>query len=426
MKVKIRVFACVVLYLFVEALSFLFLLSLRKLRHIDYAPGKTTLSVGQKASLNEIITRFRTGRSPLRYFSERSLGGAAGWGPAPIDANSAGMRDNREYEIEPPRGIIRISAFGDSFTYGDEVGLEQSWPKRISSSMPGVEVLNYGVKSYGLDQAYVRYLENPTRYHPSAVLIGYMVEDLVRDVGVFLPFHWQDSPPLGKPRFELRHGRLVLIPNPLSRLEDYERLAQNEAQTMKEIGRHDYYYQNSYHRATLDFSPTLRLAKIFWKTIADRQHPVYKSDGTYNVRSEHYEVTVGVFDAFYRQVLENDALPIVIIFPMATDLDRSRHGKTGRYSPLLEHLRSNGYRFIDTQAALDAYSSRATATGLYAPGGHLSPIGNAVVAEYILSRLSGWNLLNAENLAQAAQTERMRLSLTVAHPPHLNSGPGSH
>jgi len=397
-------------YLFVEGLSYSCLLAIGKLRHIGYNPVMATLSAERKADLIEIVDRAKKGR-----LQHTSLDGPTGWVPGPPDINSAGMRDNREYNADPLPGTIRISAFGGSFVYTDEVPLEKTWIKRIDALTLSTEVLNYGVKSYGLDQAYVRYLEEGLKYHPSMVLIGHTVDDVERDVMVFLPFHWQDARgayALAKPRFEIRDGQLTLLRNPLFSLDDYANLARNDVQVLKELGKHDYYYQNSYQQGGLDFLPSVRLAKVSWKVLATGLHePIFKPDGSYNVRSEAYAVTAGIFDAFYRRVLEDNALPVIVVFPMSTDLNRSQKGKIRRYAPLLEHFRSKGYRFIDVQDALQA--ARVSGGGLFAKGGHYSPLGNQILAEYIVAQLKGWDLMEASKIRQAAQAERGRLATAV-------------
>ena len=60
-------------------------------------------------------------------------------------ANSAGMRDNREYRRVPPPVTIRMSAFGDSFTYGEDVTLGDTWEKQLALLMPSMVSLKYGV-----------------------------------------------------------------------------------------------------------------------------------------------------------------------------------------------------------------------------------------------------------------------------------------
>ena len=65
-------------------------------------------------------------------------------------ANAAGFRADREYSLLPTPGVLRIAAFGDSYTHCDDVGNQDTWERKLSQFMPGVEVLNFGVGGYGL------------------------------------------------------------------------------------------------------------------------------------------------------------------------------------------------------------------------------------------------------------------------------------
>jgi hypothetical protein len=67
--------------------------------------------------------------------------------------NSQGLRALREYSSRPAPGIFRVAAFGDSYVYGTEVPDGECWAARIEELDPGIEVLNYGVGGYGVDQA---------------------------------------------------------------------------------------------------------------------------------------------------------------------------------------------------------------------------------------------------------------------------------
>ena len=408
-----------------EVLSFFCLLSIRKLRHVGYDPNVASLSTVQKARLSQFVTYIRSGGKSSQNATvpdiygriERSMmDGPTGWVTAPPEANLAGMRDNREYNSEPPAGITRILAFGDSSTYGDEVALGDTWAKRVTAAAPSVEVLNYGVRAYGLDQAYLRYLKEGFKYHPSAVIIGYMVGDIERDVVVFrlfctrAPFDFW-----AKPRFQLRDGQLTLLRNPLFTVQDYENLLRNDSQVIKELGQNDYYYQTSYVHGRFDFLPSVRLAKVSWRVLTLRlHHPIYSSDGGYNVKSEAYQVTAGIFDAFYSRVLEDGALPIIVVFDARKELQRIHEGQVPREAPLLEHFRSKGYRFLETRDALETVSGSTTATNrLFSQFGHYSPLGNQIVADYIVAQLKKWDLMDTSKLARAALAERKRLSLEL-------------
>ena len=55
---------------------------------------------------------------------------------------------NVRYAVRQPQ--YRIATVGDSFTFGDEVSFEASWPNRLEQQLGSkTQVLNFGVTGYG-------------------------------------------------------------------------------------------------------------------------------------------------------------------------------------------------------------------------------------------------------------------------------------
>jgi len=107
------------------------------------------------------------------------------WGSAaPLYyANREGIRcskDDYERAADPTlRDTTKyaIACIGDSFTHGDEVLFEQTWPYFLGQQTK-LSVLNLGVGGYGIDQATLRY----TKFAPQAkiVLLGLITGDFER------------------------------------------------------------------------------------------------------------------------------------------------------------------------------------------------------------------------------------------------------
>jgi hypothetical protein len=410
-KLLVRFAFALALYLVVEGLTLAGLQVLRKVRGLTYFPTGSTLAPEARTNLDAFLARGKG--------AQVRMDAVLGWVPQPgSEINAAGMRDDRDYDPQPAPGILRISAFGDSFTYGADVKLGENWAKRISAMKPPIEVLNYGVGAYGLDQAYLRYLQVGADYHPQVVFIGYMTENLARDVNVFRGFYtsFYRNAIFSKPRFRVENGALVLVPNPLATLDDYRRLRDNEEEVLSQLGRNDYHYVGQYRAGPLDFSPSVRFGKMVAARIRTaRQIPIFTADGRYEQRSEAYEVTVRIFDAFYRTVLDDGALPIIVVLPDLNDQQRSREGEPRRYAPLLEYFRSRGYRYIDALGALEPVQQRYTMSEISAvKWGHFSKLGNDIVAQYILESLVKWDLDEAPKANAAAVSERQRFGFNSA------------
>src|SRR5262249_10902575 len=122
-----------------------------------------------------------------------------------------------------PNTFARLCAtsFGDSFTYGDEVADDETWPYFLSVDL-NCEVRNFGYSAYGLDQAVLRYEQE--RPATKVVLLGLYVEMIRRDLAASWVFYagpdaerQKDNLPeyyCEKPYFILRKHRLVQVPLP--------------------------------------------------------------------------------------------------------------------------------------------------------------------------------------------------------------------
>lgn len=312
-------------------------------------------------------------------------------------ANAQGLRADREYTPRPPAGKLRIATFGDSYTHGTDVGNADTWQAALERLDPRLEVLNFGVGAYGLDQAYLRYREDGRRFASQVVLIGLMSENIFRSVSVFRPFYVpRTGAPLGKPRFVLRDGGLALLPNPLRSAADYERLLANPETVIPELGEHDYFYQTRYRPRRGDTLPSLRLAYLLLDLLRDREPLTGREPARfYNARSEAFEVTARLAERFYREVEADGGRPVIVLFPHIAALRQyMRHG-TKQYQPMLERFEKDGLRYIDTLEGFVALQDWKGKRKMWVPGfAHYSPVGNEMVARTLLEFFEAEKILS--------------------------------
>jgi hypothetical protein len=273
-------------------------------------------------------------------------------------ANSKGLRATREYDLRPAPGVVRVAAFGDSFTHASGVPTGFTWEERLEALEPGLEVMNFGIPGSDPGQALLRYRRDGVQYHPAVVLIGFMSENINRMVNTFRPFYFTRSGiPFSKPRFAVARGRLELIENPIRSIDQYRELLKEPARWLPRLGEHDYYYQRNNRRSRGDFLPSVRFLRI----VEDQyfHQPIFTPDGRYNTRSEAYEVTLRVLDRFYREALANGSLPILVIYPQRRDVRLRQRQEPVSYQPLLDELRGHGYRLIDLADGFERYDPQA-------------------------------------------------------------------
>jgi hypothetical protein len=294
-----------------------------------------------------------------------------------------GLRGRRLYPERARPGVTRVAAFGDSFVYGNEVSDSDSWCAIVERSAPAIEVLNYGVGGYGIDQAYLRYRLEGHTLSPRIVLIGFVPDDLRRVVNVYRRFLSSYDLPLAKPRYVLdRSGDLALVPAvSVTRYAVYL----ERADAVRELGRHDQWYEPLiYDNPFWDWSATVRLGTSTWIRARRRFLDVdrLERDGRFNASSAAFTIQLKLFERFAHDVRESGAIAVIVFFPDRPALE----GQTPVYQPLLNATRQLGLRTIDLTSAMRA-AARGHVAHLFMPGGHYSPAGNAVVADTLIGTI---------------------------------------
>jgi hypothetical protein len=361
-------------------------LSVLERRGVRYQP---VLDERLSAENRQAIEDFLAGReSPFQ------LDSVLGWTLRPrfrspqVTVDAVGRR--RAPDRPPPESdAVRLAAFGDSFTFGGDVADRDGYLEAFARLERGVDVANYGVPAYGLDQAFLRYLKERRAARPQVVIIGYMSENICRNVSVFRPFYSPNTVfPLAKPRYlppTPDSRSLRLLRNPLPTPESYRRLLANPAESLAELGRHDAHYRARPHARPWDHSATVRLVKL-----AAAQLPPASRDGCYG-DDEAFSVTTRLFSLFYETALRDGAQPVILIFPAREEVAGWRSGRRKRYAPLLRFLGGKGYRVVDAMEVADGAGRNLSLDELIPT--HLSPLGNTLVAEHLRRRLQSFGLI---------------------------------
>ena len=299
----------------------------------------------------------------------------------PATQNAQGVRSLHAYPDLPRAGVLRVAAFGDSFVHGDEVGDGEEWAAVVERSLPGIEVMNFGVSGYGPDQAFLRWQRDGIGVRPDVVVIGYMTENLLRTQNVFRPFYERGSGfRLAKPRFRLEEGRLVLLPNPLATPSDFAELVRDPEGALARLGRDDAFFAGSGgHAVAFDFLPSVRFAMLLPAAIgsARRAH-----DLSYAPGSAALLTTRAILEAFCRDVQAHGARPLIAMFPNEQDIESRRHGGAAAPAELVSDLRRAN---CPTLELLEAFDRDAPATPIRELFGqmHYSALGNRIVARRI-------------------------------------------
>ncbi len=330
------------------------------------------------------------------------------WGSADIyRANGQGLRADRDYLQSPPPGTVRIATFGDSFMLGSDVEVEQTWQAVLEGSESGVEVLNFGVSSYGTGQAVLRYLKEGKHFSPDVAVLSFIAENTRRNTNTFRPFYLSSTGfPLAKPRFRLEGEELVLTENPVQSLEQYQELLDHPETELPRIGRYDGYYSQFEPSTTqwVDNVPSVKAARFWWRRATEWW--TAHSGGTGKIRDWYSRgpgknpLLFKTFDLFHDEAIANGSVPVFLLFPI--HLDYRDAGSSGEmpYGWLVPYLEARQYAFIDCAQVFQSYLEGGHPWGdLYAfgsKGGHYSPVAHQLIASAFHDFLEG-NRQNPES-----------------------------
>lgn len=106
------------------------------------------------------------------------------WGTA-VTIDQDGMRSNGG---PTPPGERFVAAVGDSFTFGDQVDDDASWPAQLERIL-GQPVKNGGVFGYSLTQAVLRGEQMIERFPIATLVVSFISDDLTRS-----EFSWRYGP----------------------------------------------------------------------------------------------------------------------------------------------------------------------------------------------------------------------------------------
>ena len=312
----------------------------------------------------------------------------AGFASETDHITAQGLRGHRVYDTIPGARTLRVAAFGDSFTYGNEVADNDTWTVALEKADKDLEALNYGVGGYGVDQAFLRYQLEGSALHPDVVLIGFMSDDLRRMVNVYRRFISSLELPLAKPRFVLRpDGSLSVAPNPLRHLDGYRRLLRNP-QAVRKMGANDHWYSATvYENPLYDYIASLRVGHALFQRLdrrfgADR---LFRGDDEFNEHSTAFALQVAVMRAFADTVRARRAIPAVLFLVDRNSVEKMRRGQAVTYATLKDALIKDGLTVWDAADAFRATSGPLDP--LFNSGGHYSGAGNRLVATWLAGHL---------------------------------------
>jgi hypothetical protein len=277
------------------------------------------------------------------------------------------LRGTRIYAETPADPAKRFICVGDSFTFGYEVGDEESYPAFGERLLPGSEWINLGICGGGLTQALLQYRRDGRKFGGKHVVIGFMTNNQKRTMNCFRAFIAPGGAmtPMTQPYARITHGKLSIEPNPFQDISDYKRLLENESVDLARLRDLDYVTWSDQHGSS---NPVLRtLHYIMEKRDVDRNvdilmnrelveegdlKPLDHAADPYGKSVWHpdslaFKANTGLFDLFYDEVIADGRIPLIVIIPSAEDVEQRARGRKPMHDTLLEHLKRREMRHFD-------------------------------------------------------------------------------
>lgn len=282
---------------------------------------------------------------------------------------------------DEPRPSLRqfdqacASAFGDSFTHGDEVTHDEAWA-RIASDLLGCEIVNHGVGGFGTDQAYIRFQK--TDPQTPVILLGVYQEMLRRNLSASWLFYGMQRGSTLKPYFTLSDAGLTEVPMP----------SELSVDSLKRYHDADRYYD------VVRMKPPYSLAllrAVYYRAFRSELDKLRMLPPEKAYEDRHaFDLQMALVDRLRADAAKRAQRLSLVFFPTADQAERGIFP----YKTLLDAMAAAhpDVCLIDPGPALHHASVQA-GKPLAAPIGHFDAQGNRVIAEVVARRLRECGLI---------------------------------
>ena len=268
-----------------------------------------------------------------------------------LNSNSKGVRGRREHGDAKAPGTTRILVLGDSFTFGEDVGDDETYSDQLERLLPGTEVINLGVHGYGHDQMLIYLREEGVRYRPDIVILGFLTGDMERNVLSFRDY--------AKPRFVLDGGTLALRNSPVPPPAE---MAAAEK-----------------WRSKFGDLLTMLWLRYRWKSGA--------------ISEETRQLTLAILDEMKAAIEAAGARPAFAYLPAYGEIDRTDPGMTGEERFFFSYCRRRGIQSMYLRPYFLQKMKEGKALKTY---GHWGPLEHRIAAEGIRAYLVDKKLVSRD------------------------------
>jgi len=285
-----------------------------------------------------------------------------------------------EYSYKKIPALRRVALIGDSYTFGTSIKFEDTWGQNLQRKLGAdFQVLNFGVGGYGVDQAYLKYLNKVRDWNPEIVIFGLITHDLHRSEVVY-PFisfpTWRF--PFSKPRFLLLNDGLVPGNQPLPSPESI--FSMPRIDELPAIDLEPRYFPADWKWHWYDHLYIVR----FVVSLTPNWPSARKTSTNDRIR-----LNTAIIREFVNSATTHDSRPVAVFFPSfgAGEMDLHRDGSAASH-PAQQVLSDAGIDYLDLTGCLQ---SLPRTQALASDGTHYSPAANVLVADCLYRYLMHLN-----------------------------------
>lgn len=328
----------------------------------------------------DVVEPIRVGRAVDAASSYLVFDRDLGWQVGPdrhghnglYNSNAAGER----LSTGASSGDAWATAFGDSFTHGDDVGDEETWVSQLAAH--GLPTINAAVPGYGVDQAWLRYRRLKGRVLTHIILIGVMADNIGRHLNRYRPFITPaERIYFVKPRFESGALGLMVLASPFQETADYQAPDATLQERLFDVGHHDRFFDaRFYSSSALDHSRLYRIAHTLAlkPTSHAEWRPLYADPSA-------LDLTLAIVKGFADEVRADGRQAVIVFLPERTVAEDVLQGRVPPTSALVSNLKTMGYPLVDLSEPVTGFIKDAAASESFLP--HYSPALSRAVAAHI-------------------------------------------
>jgi lysophospholipase L1-like esterase len=283
------------------------------------------------------------------------------YGPgAHLRTNAQGFRNAEDIPAKRDNDMRRILCSGDSVTFGEHVGNDQTFCNVLAELNPKLETINMGQVGYGVDQAYLWYKRDADDLDVDVHILAFITHDFMR----------------------MQYDKFMGIPRPVVVLEDGKPVVTNAPISEST------YAMPTWLAETLNSADGLRTLKLATKIRKRLNLAPRKVPGAWDARGaeEVKAVVAGMFEDLRDYDSERSRATVLVYFPSVEELQQPNAELAYWLSFVEATARTLDIPFINFVSVF-AELPAADVGRLFVDGYHFSEEGNALVARELLEHL---------------------------------------